>query len=66
MPIHQATLRERWLAQQQYAETTRATYRETLTAFSRRFPCYAERVTEAMLDLALLPPTTFAARSRAS
>lgn len=49
MPIHQATLRERWLAQQQYAETTKATYRETLDAFGRRFPCFAERVTEAML-----------------
>jgi hypothetical protein len=44
MPIHQATLRERWLAQQQYADTTTTTYRETLSSLSRRFPCYAEKV----------------------
>ncbi len=44
MPIRQDTLRERWLAQQRYAPTTKQTYRETLTAFERRFPVYAEHV----------------------
>jgi integrase/recombinase XerC len=49
VPIRQDTLRERWLAQQRYADTTQQTYRETLHAFQRRFGVYAERVTEAML-----------------
>lgn len=49
MPIRQDTLRHRWLAQQRYAESTKATYTETLKAFGRRFDVYAEHVTHAML-----------------
>lgn len=49
MPIRQDTLRERWLSQQQYAETTKVTYRETLGSFQRRFGVYAEHVTGPML-----------------
>lgn len=49
MPIRQDTLRERWLAANRYAETTEATYRETLADFQRRFPCHAEKVTPTML-----------------
>jgi site-specific recombinase XerD len=44
MPIRQDTLRERWLAEQRYAETTKRTYRETLADFQRRHPVHAERV----------------------
>lgn len=49
MPIRQDTLRERWLAQNRYAETTARTYRETLGLFQRRFPVHAEKVVEAHL-----------------
>ncbi|MCU1357743.1 MAG: hypothetical protein JWM89_3161, partial [Acidimicrobiales bacterium] len=49
MPIRQDTLRERWLAEQNYAESTTRTYRETLSDFQRRHPAHAERVTPQML-----------------
>jgi integrase/recombinase XerC len=49
VPIRQDTLRERWLAQNRYAPTTEDTYRSFLDIFQRRFPVYAEKVTEAML-----------------
>lgn len=49
MPIRQDTLRTRWLAQQRYADSTKATYAETLKAFQARFGVYAEKVTHEML-----------------
>lgn len=49
MPIRQDTLRTRWLAQQRYADTTKATYTETLKAFQARFGVYAEHVSHEML-----------------
>jgi integrase/recombinase XerC len=42
-------LRTRWLAQQRYAESTKATYTETLKALQRRFDVYAEHMTHDML-----------------
>ncbi|MCU1498111.1 MAG: xerC [Acidimicrobiales bacterium] len=62
MPIRQDTLRLRWLTQQNYATTTRATYTETLRAFERRYPIYAERVThEHLVDFLTTEPQGTAA-----
>jgi integrase/recombinase XerC len=49
VPIRQDTLRTRWLAQQRYADSTKATYTETLKAFQQRFGVYAEHVSHDML-----------------
>lgn len=39
----------RWMAEQQYAQTTATTYSETVKLFARRFPLPVERVTEEHL-----------------
>lgn len=45
----------RWLAEQQYAETTRPTYMETIRQLARRFPLQAERIThEHLIDFLTL------------
>lgn len=45
----------RWLAEQQYAETTRTTYMDTVRQLARRFPLPAERVTtEHLIDFLTL------------
>jgi Phage integrase, N-terminal SAM-like domain len=64
--LRQDSLRNRWLLQQRYAETTQATYTETLKAFQRRYPVMAERVTEAMLVDFLTTDANGEATTRAS
>lgn len=42
-------LANRWLTEQQYADTTRVTYGETLSRLARRFPIPVERITDEHL-----------------
>lgn len=45
----------RWMAEQQYADTTRTTYMETVRQLSRRFPLQVERITaEHLIDFLTL------------